>query len=239
MSIEEEIVKSLPTKDIYEDLAKPGTAQAGKFIEDLCKTLRLATAPIQLTAALQDKFQNFIERSVKRVPEERFVPPAPQIIGPVLEGVRYEPEGTPIHEMFSKLLSNSMDKDYVQLGHPAYPGIIRQLSSDEAIVLELLSTPPTFSRTLELDLKVIDGQRRFVNSRILHDDFPKDKLSLPARLNFYIDHLHAMGLAGLYRTQTKPIYSNNKQIASKETSEYRLTNLGSDFIAACQAKSRE
>jgi Abortive infection alpha len=129
----EEISKLLPVKDIYEDAAQPATRQVGAIGGDLMKTLHLVLAPIQYVAALQDRYRAFIERSVRKVPEERRVQPAPQIVGPVLEGIRYEPEGTEIEEMFANLLANGMDKDNVGLAHPAYPSIISQLSRDEAL----------------------------------------------------------------------------------------------------------
>jgi len=46
----------------------------------------------------------------------------------VIEGVRYEPEGTPIDEMYSNLLSSSMDTERVDKVHPAYPFIISRRS---------------------------------------------------------------------------------------------------------------
>ncbi|MAZ32299.1 MAG: hypothetical protein CMO06_04015 [Thalassospira sp.] len=236
MSIEEEIIRSLPTQEIYQDVAKPSAKQAGKFLEDVSKVLRLATAPIQLGAALQDKFENFINKSVRSVPDERFVAPPPQIVGPVLEGVRYEPEDTPIYEMFSNLLSNSMDTKHVARGHPAYPGLIRQLSSDEAIILNLLAENSNFYRTLDLELKTVNGEQRFVSRKVIEDNFPVGKIALPERMNFYVDHLHTLGLAGMFRTSAKPVFSGGKQTASIEKSEYKLTSLGEDFVAACQRK---
>ena len=40
--------------------------------------------------------------------------------------------------MFSQLLSRAMDKNGLAQAHPAYPLIIKQLSSDEANLLILL-----------------------------------------------------------------------------------------------------
>lgn len=104
-----ELVKQLPVKSIYKDVGSPAAKQAGQFGEDLFKVLQLALAPIQYFAALQDRYRRFLDASVRRVPEERRIAPAPQILGPVLEGIRYEPEESPIEEMFSQLLSRSMD----------------------------------------------------------------------------------------------------------------------------------
>ena len=102
-----EIAEQLPIKQIYDDGFSPSVREGGSALTDLIKTLRLAFAPIQFAAAVQDRYRDFLDRSVRRVPKEDRVPPPPQILGPVLEGIRYEPEGTPIEEMFSELLSRS------------------------------------------------------------------------------------------------------------------------------------
>src|SRR5437016_2052486 len=99
-----ELARQLPVKAFYNDAAAPAAKQAGQFFEDVLKALQLALAPVQLLAAWQDRYRNFLNKSVRQVPEERRISPAPQILGPVLEGVRYDPEGTTIDEMFSDLL---------------------------------------------------------------------------------------------------------------------------------------
>jgi len=104
MSTGEEIVKAiadqLPVRTAYEDFIQPGARQVGRLTEDVLKAVRLALFPVALAAGLQDRVEQFVKRAVSRVPEERRVSPAPQIVGPVLESIRYEPEGTPIDEMF-------------------------------------------------------------------------------------------------------------------------------------------
>jgi len=100
----EEIAKQLPIKQIYDDVAQPSAKQVGTISEDLLRTLHLVLAPIQITSALQDRFRNFVNKSIRKIPEENRIQPPPQIAGPVLEGIKYEPEGTPIDEMFSRIL---------------------------------------------------------------------------------------------------------------------------------------
>ena len=100
----ESIAKLLPVKAVYKDAVRPGARQIGELAEDTLKALRLALFPIQLAAVAQDRFRRFVVNAVERIPEEMRLSPPPQIIGPVLEGIRYEPEGTPIEEMFSELL---------------------------------------------------------------------------------------------------------------------------------------
>jgi hypothetical protein len=97
-----ELAKQLPIKQIYKDAASPAAKQLGQIGEDILKALQLALgAPVQYLAAVQDRYRRFLDRSIRRVSEQHRISPAPQILGPVLEGIRYEPEDTPIDELFS------------------------------------------------------------------------------------------------------------------------------------------
>ena len=108
-----ELAKQLPIKQLYGDVVYPAAKQVGTFGEDTLKVLLLALAPVQYLAALQDRYRRFLDVSIRRDPEQQRIAPAPQILGPVLEGIRYEPEDTPIDDMFSQLLSRSMDSKRV------------------------------------------------------------------------------------------------------------------------------
>ena len=176
-----EVAQQLPVQQAYNEAASPAVKQAGEFFEDLVKTVRLALAPIQFLAAYQDRVRHFIDRSVRVVPEAQRVPPAPQILGPVLEGIRYEPEDTPIDKMFSSLLTASMDSKRVGDAHPAFPQIIRQLSSDEAILLKRLGEKPfALISYMEWD----QTSRLFGPSKYEFFDVPTDDLHFPQNASF-------------------------------------------------------
>jgi hypothetical protein len=134
----EELAKQLPVKAVYRDAVKPAAKQLGQIAQDIVKTIQLALAPLQVAGAYQDRLRAFLDRAVRQVPEDRRISPPPQILGPIVEGIRYEPEETPIDQMFQHLLSTSMDADHSKDAHPAYPLIVKQLSSDEAKILAVV-----------------------------------------------------------------------------------------------------
>jgi len=191
-----ELAKQLPVKAIYKDALSPAAKQSGQLAADIVKTLQLALAPIQVLGAYQDRLRSFIDCSVRRVPEVARVSPAPQILGPVVEGVRYEEEGTSIDEMFSQLLSCAMDKNRLDEAHPAFPIIIRQLSSDEAKILKSL-----YDQTFDyVAVSNYDRQTNlFHHDHIETDNLPRDDLSFAGNVPFYFQHLHQLGLAGIYQ----------------------------------------
>jgi hypothetical protein len=228
-----ELAKQLPVGTIYKDGLQPATRATGTLLEDIAKTIQLALAPFQLLAAYQDRLRNFIDKSVRRVPPEKQVSPPPQILGPVVEGIRYEPEGTPIEEMFSQLLSRAMDNDRAGEAHPAYPFIIKQLSADEAKMLFAMKSQ-AYKYTQTHDY--IRGSNLFSAGKVEKDEFPRDNLTFPENVSFYMDHLYQLGLAGLFQIgNQQPLYSGQPpvQVGVRIESEYRLTELGKRFVQAC------
>jgi Abortive infection alpha len=245
------IVERLPIKDIYDDVGKSSAKEIGNVAADLIKTLWLVLAPFQLSAAVQDRFAEFIDKSIRRVPEEQQIAPAPQILGPVLDGVKYEPEDTPIYEMFSQLLSRAMDRKHVSEAHPSYPLIIRQLSSDEAIILSHLSSyvsvlfsrpnpNPNFSRLLQPELMIIEAIPIEMRSKgiVLLEQKPLGLL-FQENFSFYLKHLKTLGLV----TNSKRLYEqavrNKCDLLENLIRKYhfiKLTHLGVGFVDACTTK---
>jgi hypothetical protein len=226
-----ELAKQLPVKAIYDDAVSPGSKQVGQLTADIIKTLQLALAPIQALAALQDRYRSFLDRSLRRVPETNQISPAPQILGPVIEALRYEPEGTPIDEMFSHLLSSTMDRTRAHLAHPSYPYVIKQLSSDEAKVLTRLAKSGTYKFVQTLVLR----EHRFYPETIEVDEFPRDDLTFPENVRFYMQRLFQLGIAGIFETDREPtLNSDGRQSGERIRYVYRLTELGIHFMEACE-----
>jgi hypothetical protein len=237
--VAKEIAKQLPLKEAYRDLLAPGTKQTGALVEDVIKTLRLALAPLQFTSALQDRYARFLNESIRRVPADKLTSPPPQILGPVIEGIRYEPENTPISEMFSELLSKAFDGTEVSKAHPSYPAIIRQLSSDEALLLRMLwqnRSGPPIKRQYTLDLSA--DMKRFSNRVIEVEVSAAAVVAFPSNIDFYIDRLHNLGLANLFSESSEPIHGpDSKQIGTRQFLTLKLTPMGERFMEAVSSIS--
>jgi hypothetical protein len=181
----ENLAKILPIEKVYDDAIGPAARQVGFLLEDVLKAIRIATFPLQVAGAGQDRIAAFLKASVARVPPDRQVIPPPQIVGPVLEGMRYEPDG-PISEMFSRLLSTSMDADRAEKAHPAYPAIIRQLSLQEARFLSRLRLGDVRHRVTAN----VGERNQFIEvASVL---FPE--LGSPVEALAATDHLESLGL---------------------------------------------
>lgn len=236
MSAEEEIAKELakqlPVRAVYEDGLRSATKQAGGIAEDFAKVIRLALFPLQVGAVLQDRFRAFLERSVARVPEEKRIAPPPQILGPVFEAIRHEPEGTPIDRMFSELLSSAMDRERCADAHPAFPLIIKQLSADEAELLREIALSKTyFEIIMRFDL---DKKRGLSITRLESTSLPKEALAFPTNEPMYRDHLERLGLIRYDEIRTmEPIVSRERvQTGGRNFLIIKLTDLGAALMRA-------
>lgn len=237
--IVDEIVNRLPVDRLYDDAVSPAAKETGALGEDLVKVVRLALFPFQIGAAVQDRLRAFVDQAVRKVPEERRVPPPPQILGPVLEGIRYEPAETPIDDMFNALLSTSMDSERIELAHPAFPQLIRQLSRDEAIILRALRRQTyTSPHTLDINPRSRrDGVEPYwINTKVENElSFPTANLFYLDRFHFYTDHLFHLGLVHFRDTRpTEPIRDGNgRQTGVREFKTFELQPLGRALVEAC------
>ena len=230
-----ELVKQVPIKEVYEDGLSPAVRETGSALADFVKTLRLALAPLQLTAALQDRYVKFLDRSVRQIPEERRVLPPPQIVGPVLEAIKYEPEDTLISDMYNELLSKAFDRQRVNDAHPAFAPLIRQLSTDEAIILKLI-----YDKYLEHDYYKLhfteDLTRNLLENRQIEvNELPSGDLATPEKISVYLEHLDKLGLMSIrgYKSPEaiRPPHSI-EQTGLRTFTHFELTEFGLEFMKA-------
>ena len=220
-----EFAKQLPVKEAME----PGAKEVGSLGADLIKCLRLALFPLRWGAEQFDRYDRFVRNNAEAVPFPRRIEPAAQIVGPILEGIRYEPEGSMTDEAFGQLLRRAFDSERSGQAHPAFPSIIRALADDEMVILrglqsECVEVTYAFARTSE---DVWDA------------DASSFKAGFPDVFFFeqyraFLNHIEALGLIrplignhgayipdGFY-PQKYPLYF-----------EIRLSQLGRLFTAAC------
>jgi Abortive infection alpha len=234
-----ELVKQVPIKEVYQDGLSPAVQETGSALTDFVKTLRLALAPLQFTAALQDRYVQFLDRSVRRIPEDRRILPAPQILGPVLEAIKYEPDDTLITAMYNELLAKAFDRQTAEEAHPAFAPLIKQLSLDEAIILKiiyekyLLDDHYKYQFTDDYD----QSTARFGNRKVELDELPRDDLRNPNNLSIYLEHLDKLGLAAVLQFKNPEaifgiVAGARLQTGSRSFARYQLTAFGLAFMIA-------
>ena len=69
--------------------------------------------------------------------------------------------------------------------------------------------------------------------RVALDTFPREGLVFASNMDFYMNHLWFLGLAGTFESRAQePTAENGRQLGSIEYREYRLTDLGDRFASA-------
>lgn len=205
-----ELLKAIP-KDVwlqlYNDAPRGALRQMGKLGEDLAKTLRLVTFPLQCTAYIQDRIDAGFAKALSEVPVENRIPPPESLLLEVAEKLKYHPNDSLISDLYVNLLSSSMDKEKQKVAHPAFIHLIGQISSDEAFFLKRLSDnhPSTYIRPKKgWDILTdADRNKEFKNAsfiingkEVMFSDITinPQEFYFPENFYIYIDHLNELGL---------------------------------------------
>lgn len=213
---------------LYTDALSPAAKQLGIALEDAAKAGRLLFLPLRALGALHDRIEPMLERIAKRVPEERRIEAAPELVGPALERMRHIPDHSELWAMFEELLTKAVDTKEAAKVHPAFVHIVSQLSGDEARLLAFLKVKPfEIVDTLQLV-----GQR-FENRVVERTDVPLDKLRLPDQMDLYYAHLESLSLVTWPVIEEHPIRDRGTQIGTRRRSTMQLTDFGRLFAEAC------
>ncbi len=131
------LVQAVP---VYQDTLQPAAKEVGKSLAVVAKTVNIALAPVKVLVwgyeQIEDFINNRVSEKLKNVPEENITTPPLQLAGPALEALRYAGHDTNLRELYANLLANAMDKDTVHKAHPGFVEILKNLSGDEAIILQ-------------------------------------------------------------------------------------------------------
>jgi len=229
----EVINKALESKVVekaYDDVASPSFKELGKVASDVVKTARLLLAPLQIAATFQDRFERFLREMNERVPEDRRIEVTPEISGPALDSMRYLDEQSTLWEMFKEILFKASDREFVNVVHPAFVQIIKQLTRDEAYLLFKLREKE-FKVVDRLDL--IRATNRFENRRIESSTIPDAELWNQGAWNIYYAHLESLSLVQWPVEKEYPIMAEGTQVGIRRYSTIQLTDFGKLFVSAC------
>jgi hypothetical protein len=123
---------------------KEAGANLGKTALTVTKTINNVLMPIAAVNFAFDKarkyfaehFQQDLSAKTSAIPTEDLIEPKPSVAGPALQGLAFTHEEQNLKEMYLSLLATSMDGRIAAEAHPAFVEIIKQLTSDEAHLLQ-------------------------------------------------------------------------------------------------------
>ncbi|WP_020402012.1 DUF4393 domain-containing protein [Gracilimonas tropica] len=189
------LVESVP---VYQDAIQPAAKQVGQSLETIAKTVNIVLAPIKVAVWGYERIEEFIINTIpqklKNVPEENITTPPIEVAGPAIEALRFTGDKKNLRELYANLLATAMNKDTIHKAHPGYVEIIKNITPDEAVVLNHLAKTGDFplvdvlgnSKSFELGYRVL-----FKNYSHLHK---KTEIKRPDLIPTYIDNLSRLGV---------------------------------------------
>ena len=125
-------------KQVYEDGLQDSTIEAGNLLLDLTKTSRIVLKPL-LTAmqGAATRLDSWLNKAAKDIPNDRLVVPEPKLLRKTLEGIATESDDSPMRNSYVQLLSRMLDDNHSATVHPAFPGILQELSALDATLLQI------------------------------------------------------------------------------------------------------
>lgn len=189
------LVKAVP---IYQDAVQPAAKQIGQSLETVTKTVNIALAPIKALVWGYEKIEEFIltrvSEKLKNVPAGNITTPPPQVAGPAVEALKYTGHDSNLRELYANLLATAMDKETIHKAHPGFVEIIKNMTSDEAILIQAFATQDTYP-LIDVQAKYTDGNKGYTvfysNYGHLHK---KVKIQRPDLIPTYLNNFCRLGI---------------------------------------------
>ena len=192
MSIVDKIVEKLP--DIYEDGLKEAVQESGKTIALVPKTINAALSPLRQWIARHEynvkETEKLLAQKLENVGIENIVSPDPYVAVPAFQAISYSMNSEELRNLYANLLTASMINDIKWKVHPSFVEIIKQLSPDEAKMLNVFKINESDSYPL-IDVVIED----FDGYRVVLNDFTNifdSTCEYPEHTTYYLDNLERL-----------------------------------------------
>jgi hypothetical protein len=144
---------SRPREELLRALSKddPAMMVAAKAWADRVairqKAITRLYAPLRWFAGYRreyfdHQFEADMAEGIANIPEDQLITPPASVAIPAMERLGYSLDEPKLKEMYLNLIAAASDKRTVSLAHPAFAEIIKQLSPQEAVLLEMIFPYP-------------------------------------------------------------------------------------------------
>lgn len=244
------LVQAIP---IYQDTLQPAAKQIGSSLETVAKTVNIALTPIKALVWGYEKIEEFITNRVseklKNIPPENITTPPTEIAGPAVEALRFSGEDVNLRELYANLLASSMDISTRDFVHPGFVEIIKNLASEEAILLQAFINTNSYP-LIDIKAELLDNSGTITEYTNYSHLYKKVAIQKINQIPLYLNNLCRLGLLEIpqYEYLTTPntyeplendtdLNEIKKTIENRENANLkferkvtRLTSFGKQFI---------
>ena len=188
--------------EVYKDAVQPAVKPIGEILSFIPRTIRLwlggwekwlinGEASVRLTVEA-------IEEKINKVPADKVVEPEPYVAIPAIQQLCYCQNNADLRDLYANLLVSSMNADTKWDVHPAFVDIIKQLSPDEARIINSVATfkhnflPLIDVKATEKNQKNKSGGHQLIVTNFTTVGF--DVIENKQSICKYIDNLVRLGL---------------------------------------------
>ena len=196
----------------------------GEVLEDTAKAFRLFTAPIQLLASAQDRFERWLDEIRNAVPVERQVEARREIAGPALMNLRFLDEQSELKNLYLNLLRSAIDTETQDLLHPGFVKALERLAPWDAQLFQLLTTLVPFRK------KTKDPDQSLTVGEVLVESVTELAASPPARILQSLEVLSSQQL--LNWNQSRQLIQGRPDSTTYSVGIY-ITEFGRQFARTC------
>lgn len=224
-------------KDVYSDGAKPAMKKTGELLSIVPRAINAALLPLNMWIAHREyqleETKKLLAAKLEKINPDKIVSPEAYIAVPTLQAISYSMDHPRIRDMYANLLAASMVDSMRDNTHPSFVEIIKQMTPDEACILEFLvkewryALPIITLRKTLANKGEIDIFRHF--SR-LYSLCPGLQMKNPSAVAVALDNLCRLGLGYIPEDRH---FIDDSWYANLETDPYVLslkesTGLGKD-----------
>lgn len=180
--------------EAYKDGGKDFVKQLGQagatFIEFYNNTIGGLFELYNTWARLKiEQTKEDIANRMLKIPNEKLTTPKINVLGPALEGLKYNLNEEELKEMFENLIVNSCNSDYSDTIHPRFAEIIKQLSSSDAILLKELSSDTSIVYPIVNIINKLEN-----NYNIIFQNFYNSKSLSIHKVPMALNNLQSLGI---------------------------------------------
>lgn len=135
---------NLEVSEVVEKLQSTETVnEIDKTASLLVRTIHAALNPLEKWVLQREynltETKILLEEKLKNIPIQNIITPPSYIAVPALQSISYCMNDTQLRDMYAELLAHSMNSDTVDIVHPTFVEIIKQMSPFDALVFKELT----------------------------------------------------------------------------------------------------